>query len=48
LLALAGRGGWKDTDVTLTSGDWTDVVTGAVVAGDLLAAFSVAVLERTP
>jgi (1->4)-alpha-D-glucan 1-alpha-D-glucosylmutase len=54
VLGLAERGGWEDTSVTLPPGDWTDVVTGAVVAGgpaaagDLLAAFPVAVLERAP
>ena len=51
VLGLAARGGWETTSVTLPPGPWTDVVTGAVVAGgpvpvgDLLGAFPVAVLE---
>jgi (1->4)-alpha-D-glucan 1-alpha-D-glucosylmutase len=52
VLGLAARGGWAGTTVTLPPGEWTDVVTGAPVAGgpvavgDLLAGFPVAVLER--
>ena len=52
VLGLEARDGWDDTTtVTLPPGPWTDVVTGAAVAGgpvraaDLCDAFPVAVLE---
>jgi (1->4)-alpha-D-glucan 1-alpha-D-glucosylmutase len=51
VLGLDAHGGWDTTAVTLPPGPWTDVVTGAAVAGgpvpvgDLLAGFPVAVLE---
>jgi (1->4)-alpha-D-glucan 1-alpha-D-glucosylmutase len=54
VLGLAAGGGWDTTTVTLPPGPWTDVVTGAAVAGgpvpvgDLLDAFPVAVLEAAP
>jgi hypothetical protein len=50
--ALAGA--WTDTTVRLPPGTWTDLVTGAVVAGgdvpvaDLLGRFPVALLECPP
>jgi (1->4)-alpha-D-glucan 1-alpha-D-glucosylmutase len=51
VLGLDARGGWEDTTVALPPGPWTDVVTGAPIAGgpvplrDLLGDFPVAVLE---
>jgi len=52
--AHAVAGAWTDTTVPLPPGTWTDLVTGAVVAGgdvpvaDLLGRFPVALLERSP
>jgi (1->4)-alpha-D-glucan 1-alpha-D-glucosylmutase len=51
VLGLDARHGWEGTTVTLPPGPWTDVVTGAEVAGgpvplgDLLGDFPVAMLE---
>jgi (1->4)-alpha-D-glucan 1-alpha-D-glucosylmutase len=49
-VALAARGGWSDTALTL-DGDWTDRLTGRTYAGpirlaDLLATYPVALLTR--
>ena len=50
---LVALGGWQDHVVLLPEGQWTDVLTGTVVAGGsanlstLLTTFPVALLERT-
>jgi (1->4)-alpha-D-glucan 1-alpha-D-glucosylmutase len=48
------RGAWGDTAVTLPSGRWVDVITGApwqgngdIAVGQLLERFPVALLERS-
>ena len=51
-VGLESAGGWRDTTVTLTDGEWTDVITGSTVSGghaqvaDVLKRFPVALLVR--
>ncbi|MDQ4037533.1 MAG: malto-oligosyltrehalose synthase, partial [Actinomycetota bacterium] len=53
-LVLGLKSEWDDTVLALPAGTWTDLLTGrvwtggAVVVGELLAAFPVALLERDP
>ncbi|VXB20885.1 malto-oligosyltrehalose synthase [Aeromicrobium sp. 9AM] len=51
-VGLEAAGGWGDTTLTLTDGEWTDVITGTDVSGGqislsaLLARYPVALLRR--
>jgi (1->4)-alpha-D-glucan 1-alpha-D-glucosylmutase len=52
-IGLVRKGGWGDTTLALADGEWTDVITGATVAGgsvalaELLERYPVALLVRS-
>jgi len=45
-VGLEAAGGWRDTTLALTDGEWTDVITGADVSGGQVSLS--AVLSRYP